>query len=78
MSSGWPLYAMIGGAVIVALGLGYALLRMFGRASTQAGASGAKIKQSEKAISVNDAMTKAILESHSTEDTERDLKEGKF
>lgn len=74
----WPLLAMIGGGVVVAFGLGYALLRMFGRASRQAGAGEVKIDTGEKAIEVTNEMNKKILESHSTEDTEEDLRKGGF
>ena len=38
---------MIGGGVIVAFGLGYALLRLFGRASRQAGAGEANVNRTE-------------------------------
>ena len=43
----WPLIAMIGGGVIIFFGLGYALLRMFGRASVRAGAGEATVNRTE-------------------------------
>lgn len=76
--TGGYLWGAIGGGVVGVVAIVYIAFLVISRVSKQAGAGEVKVDMNEKAIEVTNRMNKKILESHSTEDTEEDLRKGEF